>query len=194
MFGSLKAKGIGKEFSTNARQGNTLKRSLIFGIRRPDPASRFWALRDIDLDVASGEMIGIIGQNGSGKSTLLRILGKVMQPDCGELSSTGRVGGILSLNAGMHEELSGRDNALIGCVVAGLSKRMAEQRIDEIIDFAELRDSIDNPFRTYSAGMRLRLGFAVATHSTFRLATWRSKPNALIASAVFERRDARLSW
>jgi lipopolysaccharide transport system ATP-binding protein len=166
MLGSLKAAGIGKHFKTNARRrGNTLKRSLIFGFRRPDRGKPFWALREIDLEVASGEMVGIIGQNGSGKSTLLRILGRVMKPDRGTLVSTGRVGGILSLNAGMHEELSGRDNALIGCVVAGLTQRTAKRRIDEIIDFAELRDSIDNPVRTYSAGMRLRLGFAVATHS-----------------------------
>jgi lipopolysaccharide transport system ATP-binding protein len=109
-------------------------------------------------------MIGIVGPNGSGKSTLLRLIGGVGRPDAGSLSVTGRLGALLDLGAGLQNDLSGRDNILINGVIAGLTRRQVLERFDRIVAFAELEAFLDNPLRTYSTGMRMRLAFSVATH------------------------------
>lgn len=160
----LRAEGLGKMFLHRGRHPTTFRQFVEGGWRRLGAAERFWALRNVGFAVAPGEMLGVIGHNGSGKSTLLRLLGGVMQPDEGRVEALVPVNGLLDLNSGMHLDLSGRENILISGVLAGLLRSELRALFDEIVAFAELEGFIDEPVRTYSAGMRLRLGFAVAVH------------------------------
>lgn len=165
MAPAIELRGVGKRLARySADRPRTLKELMLRGVNALRPVDHFWALRDVSFDVQPGEAFGVIGHNGSGKSTLLRLLGGVMRPDTGKVVVNGRVNGLLELNTGMHADLSGRDNILINAVIAGLTREQALKRVDEIIDFAELEDVIDSPVRTYSTGMRMRLGFAVAVH------------------------------
>ncbi|WP_347302924.1 ABC transporter ATP-binding protein [Croceibacterium sp. TMG7-5b_MA50] len=165
MQGRISASGVGKRFRARHEDApRTAKEWLLRLGSHKRSTDHFWALRDLSIEVPAGEMLGVVGHNGAGKSTLLRLLGGVMQPDEGQLLTGGRVGGMLALNSGMHEDLSGRDNILINGVIAGLSRTEIRERLDEIISFAELEQFIDNPVRTYSSGMKLRLGFATAAH------------------------------
>src|SRR5439155_1970932 len=141
-----------------------LKTAVLHPFRRRSGSEPFWALRGIDLAVKRGESLGIIGANGSGRSTLLRIMAGITQPTGGSLAIEGRVAALLELGAGFDGQISGRDNALLNAVLLGLSMQEARDRLDEIIAFAELEAFIDEPMRTYSLGMFLRLGFAVAVH------------------------------
>jgi ABC-type polysaccharide/polyol phosphate transport system ATPase subunit len=121
----------------------------------------FWALRDVDLEVPQGGSLGLIGANGAGKSTLLRLLARVGRPDVGSITVRGRMAALLDLGAGFHDNLSGRDNVMVAGVVSGLTRAEVRRRFDEIVNFAEVTEFIDNPLRTYSSGMRLRLAFAI---------------------------------
>jgi len=162
---ALRARDVGKRFTRRHSQApQTLKRLVLEGFAKPPPMEEFWAVRDVTFDVFAGEMLGVLGQNGSGKSTLLRMLGGVMRPDAGAVFTKGRVQGLLDLNAGMQPDLSGRENIIINGVVAGLTRQDVRRRLEEIVAFAELKDFIDAPVRTYSSGMKMRLGFAVAAH------------------------------
>lgn len=125
----------------------------------------FWALRHVSFAVERGETVGIIGRNGSGKSTLLRVIAGIYPPDEGEVSVGGEVSTLFSLGTGFNAELSGRDNIYLDGIMIGLTKEQIDGIIDAIIKFAELGDFIDMPVRTYSSGMRSRLGFAIAMHS-----------------------------
>jgi lipopolysaccharide transport system ATP-binding protein len=109
-------------------------------------------------------MVGVIGPNGAGKSTLLRLMGRVGQPDQGKIEVHGRIGALLDLGAGFHPDLTGRENVFISGVISGLNRREVQQRFDSIVSFAELEAFIDNPLRTYSTGMQMRLAFAIAVH------------------------------
>jgi len=133
------------------------------GWRRGGP-EYFWGLREIDLAIEAGTTVGVIGANGAGKSTLLRLLGGIGQPDEGSIKVHGRVSGLLSLGAGFHSDLTGRENVLVTGIIGGLTRAEVEREFDSIVDFAELRDAIDAPLRTYSSGMEMRLAFAVAIH------------------------------
>jgi lipopolysaccharide transport system ATP-binding protein len=124
----------------------------------------FWALRDVSLTVHRGESVGIIGPNGAGKSTLLRIVSRLAPLTKGKLSVRGRVSPLLELGAGFHAQISGRDNAVLNAVLLGLSRKEAQEKLPEIVEFSELGNFIDQPMRTYSSGMYVRLGFAVAVH------------------------------
>ncbi|AZQ67210.1 ABC transporter ATP-binding protein [Silicimonas algicola] len=162
---ALIAETIGKSFRhRNSDIAPTFRAWLESGLFRNRSEKRFWALRDVSLRVAPGEMVGVIGRNGSGKSTLLRLLGGVMQPDRGSVAASDPVRGLLQLNTGMHPDLSGRENVLINGVLCGLLKSEVQERMSDIIAFADLHDHIEQPVRTYSSGMRLRLGFAIAVH------------------------------
>jgi ABC-type polysaccharide/polyol phosphate transport system ATPase subunit len=123
----------------------------------------FLALRDVDLTVKRGEVFGIIGSNGAGKSTMLRLVARVLRPTRGRVWVKGKVAPLLELGAGFHPELSGRENVFLNGAILGFDRREMAHRMDSIVDFAELHDFIDAPLRTYSSGMRARLGFAVAT-------------------------------
>jgi lipopolysaccharide transport system ATP-binding protein len=146
----------------------TLKEALVRGLRglrRMAPAERFWALRDVSFSVAPGRLVGVIGPNGAGKSTLLRLIGGVGRPDEGQVTVHGRIGALLDLGTGFHPDLTGRENVFINGVISGLTRHEVDQRFDSIVAFAELEAFIANPLRTYSTGMQLRLGFAVAAHT-----------------------------
>lgn len=158
-------RGLGKQFRRyHADRPSTFQEAFLRGLRRIGPADRFWALRNISFSVTSGHMLGVLGPNGAGKSTLLRLIGGVGRPDAGSIEVHGRIGALLDLGAGFHPDLTGRENVFINGVISGLTRREIEQRLDAIVAFAELQEFIDNPLRTYSTGMQMRLAFAVAVH------------------------------
>jgi ABC-type polysaccharide/polyol phosphate transport system ATPase subunit len=148
------------------RQFATLKSALLSGslIRDLRSDERFTALDGVSFSVEAGRTFGILGRNGSGKSTLLKLVAGITKPTSGTLSVRGRISALIELGAGFHPEISGRENVFINGIMLGLSKREIAQRFDEIVEFAELQDSIDAPVKTYSSGMYMRLGFAVAIH------------------------------
>ncbi|CAN5742329.1 hypothetical protein BH20ACT2_BH20ACT2_09940 [soil metagenome] len=121
-----------------------------------------WALRDIDFHAAPGDAVALLGANGSGKSTLLKILTRVMYQDAGRVEVVGRVGALIEVIAGLHPQLSGRENAFLYGSLLGLPRRDVVRRLDEIIEFAEIEDAVDRQMKFYSSGMKMRLGFAVA--------------------------------
>jgi len=125
----------------------------------------FWALKDVNFEVKKGETIGIIGPNGSGKSTLLKLIAGVSRPTKGQIAVSGRVAPLIELGAGFHPELSGRENVFLNGVILGLTRQQIQEKFDEIVEFAELKDFIDQPVKHYSSGMYLRLAFAVAVHT-----------------------------
>lgn len=149
------------------RSIGTLKTALLSGIGRralaPDAAVP--ALVDVSFDIAPGETVGVIGPNGSGKSTLLKLLAGIVRPTEGSVAVRGRLAALLELGAGFHPELSGRENVEIAGLLLGLSKKEIARRFDAIVRFAELEAFLDAPLRTYSSGMAVRLGFAIAAHS-----------------------------
>jgi lipopolysaccharide transport system ATP-binding protein len=143
----------------------TIMEAALAGFRKLRAMETFWALQDVSFSVMPGQMLGILGHNGAGKSTLLQILSGIVRPDQGRVQVTGRMGALLDLGSGFHEDLTGRENVFINAVIGGLTRRETEKRFDQILEFAELADFIDNPLRTYSSGMQMRLGFAVAIHT-----------------------------
>lgn len=157
---------LGKWFSRyHAQKPVTIMEAALSGLRRMKPVEQFWALKDVSFRVAGGEMLGVIGHNGAGKSTLLQLLGGVAYPTEGQVTINGRIGALLDLGAGMHGDLTGRENALVMAITAGLTRKTAQERFDQIVEFSELAAFIDNPVRTYSTGMMMRLAFSVAVHT-----------------------------
>jgi ABC-type polysaccharide/polyol phosphate transport system ATPase subunit len=150
---------FGRQFAT--LKSALLKRSLLRELR---PNEAFLALKDVSFSVKKGSTVGVIGRNGSGKSTALKLVAGITKPTSGTVKVDGRISALIELGAGFHPEISGRENVFINGIMLGLSKREIEQRFDDIVDFAELRDFIDAPVKTYSSGMYMRLGFAVAIH------------------------------
>ena len=148
------------------KQFATLKSALLKGslIQDLSPEETFPALQDVSFTVPSGRTYGIIGRNGSGKSTVLKLVAGITKPTTGTVKVNGRISALIELGAGFHPEISGRENVFINGIMLGLSKREVARRFDEIVEFAELRDFIDAPVKTYSSGMYMRLGFAVAIH------------------------------
>lgn len=121
-----------------------------------------WALRDVNLRIEPGEAVGLVGRNGSGKSTLLKILTRVMYPYAGRAAVAGRVGALIEVHAGLHEDLTGRENILLYGSLLGWKRRDIVRRFDDVVDFAELHDAVDRQVKFYSSGMHMRLGFSVA--------------------------------
>jgi ABC-type polysaccharide/polyol phosphate transport system ATPase subunit len=148
----------------SARRFATLKSALLGRsvLRDLQPEQVFLALNDVSFGVPKGAAFGVIGRNGSGKSTALKLIAGITKPTSGSVRVDGRVSALIELGAGFHPEISGRENVFINGMMLGLSKRDIEKRFDAIVDFAELRDFIDAPVKTYSSGMYMRLGFAVA--------------------------------
>jgi len=146
------------------RQFSTLKSALLsrslIGNLKPDET--FAAVRNVTFNVPRGRTLGVIGRNGSGKSTLLKLVAGITKPSSGTVTVEGRISALIELGAGFHPEISGRENVFINGIMLGLTKREIQERFDEIVDFAELREFIDAPVKTYSSGMYMRLGFAVA--------------------------------
>ena len=149
----------GKQFAT--LKSALLQRSIL---RDLQPSEVFPALKDVSFRVPRGSTFGVIGRNGSGKSTALKLVAGITKPTSGSVVVDGRVSALIELGAGFHPEISGRENVFINGIMLGLTKREIQERFDEIVDFAELREFIDAPVKTYSSGMYMRLGFAVAIH------------------------------
>ncbi len=146
------------------RQFATLKSALLQRsiLRDLQPSETFPALKNVSFNVAKGSTFGVMGRNGSGKSTALKLVAGITKPTSGTVRVDGRISALIELGAGFHPEISGRENVFINGIMLGLSKREIQARFDEIVDFAELREFIDAPVKTYSSGMYMRLGFAVA--------------------------------
>jgi ABC-2 type transport system ATP-binding protein len=124
-----------------------------------------WALRNVSLDVRPGGSLGLVGPNGAGKSTSLKLMARILVPDGGQVAVRGRVASLIELGAGFQAEYTGRENVYLNASLLGLSKQHVDHRFDDIVDFAELQQHIDDPLRTYSSGMAMRLGFSVAIHA-----------------------------
>jgi ABC-type polysaccharide/polyol phosphate transport system ATPase subunit len=148
----------------NRRQFATLKSALLKGtvLRDLHPDETFAAVDDVSFQVRRGTTYGIIGRNGAGKSTMLKLVAGITKPTSGSVAVDGRISALIELGAGFHPEITGRENVFINGIMLGLTKREVAKRFDEIVDFADLRDFIDAPVKTYSSGMYMRLGFAVA--------------------------------
>ncbi len=178
----LSVDGVAKKFCRD------LRRSLWYGVRdissellgrnsrsqnlRP---KEFWALHDISFELKRGESLGLMGPNGAGKSTLLKLLNGLIKPDQGQITVYGRMGALIELGAGFNPILTGRENIYVNAAVLGIPKRKVDRMMDSIIGFAELEEFIDTPVQSYSSGMRVRLGFAVAAQM---------KPDILIVDEV----------
>ncbi|HNW93142.1 MAG TPA: ABC transporter ATP-binding protein [bacterium] len=147
----------------------SLIRSVLPALMGAGTSREFWALRDISFTAAPGECLGIIGSNGSGKSTLLKIIAGVTTPTAGRVNVRGAISSLLELGAGFHPELTGRENVFLNASILGLTRAEIERRFDAIVEFSGLHEFINTKLYTYSSGMCLRLGFAVAIHVPFDL-------------------------
>lgn len=159
----------------------SFKGYIIERIRRRVRYRKLWALRNVNLTVYRGEVMGLIGPNGAGKSTLLQVVARILKPTEGRVWVKGQIAPLLGIGAGFHPELTGRENVFLNGTLLGFSRPEMEEKFERIVDFAELWDFIDAPLRTYSSGMRTRLGFAVATDT---------QPDVLIIDEVLSVGDA----
>ncbi|HEY8409571.1 MAG TPA: ABC transporter ATP-binding protein [Gaiellaceae bacterium] len=160
--GEILVERAARRFRVYARENRALKDLLV--ARGRVRGSDVWALRDVSFAVDPGSAIGLVGRNGSGKSTLLRLLSGIIKPTSGRVAVGGRVGALLELGAGFHPDLTGRENVYLQGSIHGLTRTTIREKFDEIVAFAGLEDAIDLPVRTYSSGMYMRLGFAIASH------------------------------
>jgi len=160
--GAILAEQVSRRFKVSPHRNITLKEAIVR--RRVMRAEEIWALRDISLAIEPGESVAFIGRNGSGKTTLLRLIAGIFAPTSGRLQVGGTIGSLLELGAGFHPDFTGRENIFLSGSIYGLKRRVLRERMDEIVAFSELERFIDLPVRTYSAGMYMRLGFAVAVH------------------------------
>ena len=167
----LKVEGLHKKFC------RSLKRSMLYGTY--DAArdmtgfpvknielrkSEFWALKNLNFELKRGEALGLIGQNGCGKTTLLRLIYGIFPPDKGKVTINGRIGALISIGAGFHPQMTGRENIFLNGSILGIGKQALKQKFDSIVEFAELNEFIDSPVATYSSGMNVRLGFSIVIH------------------------------
>jgi ABC-type polysaccharide/polyol phosphate transport system ATPase subunit len=160
--GEIIIRDVGVSYRLYREKVTTLKEAVVQRFRHLRSAEIFWALRHIDLSIAPGESIALVGHNGSGKSTLLKTIAGVLQPSEGEALVKGRISPMIELGAGFDPELSGRDNIYLNGALLGFSRKQMEAKFDGIVAFSELGDFIDMPIKNYSSGMYARLGFAIA--------------------------------
>ena len=160
LLGAITVEDVSRRFRIHGRDAGTLKD--LFVLRGRTEAKDVVALSHVSVAIAPGEAVGLVGRNGSGKSTLLRIVAGIIKPSAGRVATTGRIGSLLELGAGFHPDFSGRENVFLNGSIQGLPRRQIRERFDEIVAFAELEHAIDRPVRTYSSGMYMRLGFAIA--------------------------------
>ena len=158
---AIKVDHVYKSFNIYYDRANTLKERMLFFARNKRREKRE-VLNDINLDIKKGETVALIGVNGSGKSTLLKLMTQIIFPNKGTIETNGKLTSLLELGAGFHPDFSGRENIYFNSSIFGLTKKEIDARLDQIIEFSELKDFIDNPVRTYSSGMYMRLAFSVA--------------------------------
>ena len=177
---AVRASSLGKRYRIGAprTQYPTLRDSIaglfnapiraIRAMMRGEPVRErrceIWALRDLDLEIAAGEVVGVIGRNGAGKTTLLKILSRITVPTTGRVEMRGRVASLLEVGTGFHPELTGRENIQLNGAILGMRRAEIRRRFDEIVSFAEIEKFLDTPVKRYSSGMYVRLAFAVAAH------------------------------
>lgn len=167
---SLKSRSISKKYALHGTQNWSTLRDAFSNILRkrsssePNKKHFIWALKDINFKVHTGETLGIIGHNGAGKSTLLKILSRITKPTSGIVKIKGRVGSLLEVGTGFHQELSGRENIFLSGAILGMKRKEIEKKLDVIVSFAEMEKFIDEPVKFYSSGMFMRLAFSVAVH------------------------------
>lgn len=169
----IRVQGLGKHYHIGgpAAAYSTLRETIMELARKPvrslrgnGNTSAIWALKDLDFEVAPGEIVGIIGRNGAGKSTLLKILSRITEPTIGRVELFGRVASLLEVGTGFHPELTGRENIFLNGSILGMSRKEIESKFDEIVEFSEVEKFLDTPVKRYSSGMYVRLAFAVAAH------------------------------
>lgn len=151
---------VSKSFRMYSERNQTLKSAIMR--RRKSIHEDFWALKDVSFEVPEGSTFGLIGSNGSGKSTLLKCLANIYYPTKGTISHNGRIAAMLEVGSGFHSELSGRENIYLNGSILGMSRKLVDSRLEEIIDFSGVEKFIDQPVKNYSSGMYVRLGFAIA--------------------------------
>lgn len=176
----LITRDLGLRYDVHIRRDRSLSQALRDVLISP-PAKEFWALRHVNLTVRAGDCVAVIGHNGAGKSTLLRVIAKLIEPDEGEVRTHGRISALLDLGVGFDPRLTGRENVELLGALMGLSGAVVAERLPSLIDFAEIGPFMDAPLRTYSSGMRARLGFAAATMTD---------PNILVLDEVLGTGDA----
>ena len=166
MRAAIRFKCVSKRFNLHHERPRSFQELAVNLLRRNDSSrEEFWALRDVSFEVAPGETVGLTGPNGAGKSTALKLISRIIEPTSGQIEVNGRVGALLELGAGFHPDLTGRENIYLNGSILGLSRAQIQQKLDEIIAFAELERFIDVPVKHYSSGMYVRLGFSVAVHT-----------------------------
>lgn len=158
---AIKVDHVYKSFNIYYDRANTLKERILFLARNKRREKRE-ILNDINIDIKKGETVALIGVNGSGKSTLLKLMTQIIFPNKGTIETKGKLTSLLELGAGFHPDFSGRENIYFNSSIFGLTRKEIDARLDQIIEFSELKDFIDNPVRTYSSGMYMRLAFSVA--------------------------------
>ena len=151
---------VTKKFKIYYDKASTLKEHMLFWKR--NKSEEFVALKDINVKIKKGETVGLVGPNGSGKSTLLKLMTKIIYPTTGKVITHGKLTSLLELGAGFHQDFTGRENIYFNAAIFGLTKKEIDKRLDDIIEFSELGEFIDNPVRTYSSGMYMRLAFSIA--------------------------------
>lgn len=157
---AIEVKNVKKKFKVYFDKGSQLKERILF--RNRNRYEERWVLDGVSFEVKQGEAIGLIGHNGCGKSTTLKLLTRIMYPDSGNIELKGRVSSLIELGAGFHPDMSGRENIYTNASIFGLTKKEIDERLDDIIEFSEMEPFLDNPVRTYSSGMYMRLAFSVA--------------------------------
>lgn len=187
----IHADSLGKQYQIGRRQPYSRLSELLTGMAgrlfakddqiESSDQEAFWVLRDVSFEIRRGEVVGVIGRNGAGKSTLLKILSRITEPTEGQFGLRGRVGSLLEVGTGFHQELTGRENIFLSGTVLGMTQQEIESQFDEIVAFANLEKFLDTPVKRYSSGMQVRLGFAVAAHL---------KPEILIVDEVLAVGDA----
>jgi lipopolysaccharide transport system ATP-binding protein len=170
MLDSVTVENISKKYDIGKLQMDTnFREALVRFLKNSFSRNRenkveIWALKDVSFSVKQGEIVGLIGRNGAGKSTLLKILSKITYPTSGRMNIQGRVGSLLEVGTGFHEELTGRENVYLNGSILGMTKKEVKSKLDAIISFADVEKFMETPIKHYSSGMRLRLGFSVAAH------------------------------
>lgn len=157
---AIELKNVKKKFKVYYDKGTALKDKLLFWSRNKYEEN--WVLNDISFNIKKGEAVGLIGRNGCGKSTTLKLINRIIYPTSGEIVVNGRVSSLIELGAGFHPDMTGRENIYTNASIFGMTREEIDEKIDDIIEFSELGEHIDNPVRTYSSGMYMRLGFSVA--------------------------------